>query len=387
MSQPQYVSYGINRDCETLLHKFVQTESVRYEQFAAIWRQMNFTLVRCGLKTQTHVKEFMEDTFLTVTSFFLPPYGFQVRVGALYLLYAFYYTQTEEPKIKIRITLNQWPSVLAFHEEVKRQQHFDADYIFRKLRMEKAFLFVATPAKVVQEKNQMDAIDIESNLDRPSVLSDVFEGEPLEQLQRIHDKYQSLKCAISGSDVVDRSLDMVKEPIAEQISRVIDEHEEWRKKKRELSRKSKQGAKATYGSDEDSDSDDGDDNEASSRRKRIAEIKKRSFAGVSQVSRSRRHRQNISDSPEKSPKKKVKRGRKRKQVNFDEMDELSNQEASTADETISSVPNNDIKLNMPVLVEGENETTIKTRSKKRKQNSERGSKKVTKKNNAKKQKK
>lgn len=33
--------------------------------------------------------------------YFLPPYAFQIRVGALYLLYGLYNTQLCQPKIKV----------------------------------------------------------------------------------------------------------------------------------------------------------------------------------------------------------------------------------------------------------------------------------------------
>jgi len=50
--------------------------------------------------------------------------------------------------IQIRITQEQWMSVLEFQDEAREQHHLDLDYIFQKMILEKAFQFVATPREV-----------------------------------------------------------------------------------------------------------------------------------------------------------------------------------------------------------------------------------------------
>lgn len=46
--------------------------------------------------------------------------------------------------LKIRITQQQWPKILEFQQEAKEQQHHDLDFIFHKMLLEKAFVFVAS---------------------------------------------------------------------------------------------------------------------------------------------------------------------------------------------------------------------------------------------------
>ncbi|XP_077978953.1 snRNA-activating protein complex subunit 1-like [Glandiceps talaboti] len=369
------VSIGIRHDCQSLLHRFVETESVRYEQFACIWREMNFSLLQCGLRDKVDQKVFLEETFQVVVAFFLPPYGFQVRVGALYLLYGFYNTQTHIPKIKIRITLQQWQNVLAFHEEVRQQQHLDTEYVFRKLRADKAFLFVAMPTKIIPNRGDKTADDDEKDswLDQPSILSEIYEGEPLERLDNLHTEYQQMKCLISGSDVPNRSLAMVKEPLAQEVSSIINEYEEWRKKRREASYASRLKNISKDTEESDSDAEWKPESASTSRRQRIDEIKKRSYSGVVKVSRSRRHRQ-VSRSLKKKTGKRNAKSKGRKSFDSAESTECEDvlkrgleslaEEAHdshselTADshfERIEAGVAGEVKDSMPLLIDAEEE--------------------------------
>lgn len=50
--------------------------------------------------------------------------------------------------LQIRITLDEWKELLLFVAEIRHQQHFDVDYVFMKLRHDRAFHFVAAKAEV-----------------------------------------------------------------------------------------------------------------------------------------------------------------------------------------------------------------------------------------------
>ncbi|XP_019635016.1 PREDICTED: snRNA-activating protein complex subunit 1-like [Branchiostoma belcheri] len=223
---------GLRTDCERLLQLFTETNSVRYEQFSALWRQTNFSLIHYGRKEAREQKEFIEGAFQIVQNFLLPPYSFQVRVGALYLLYGLYYTQLNNPKVKIRMTLKMWCELLVFHQEVTEQQHLDVDFIFRTLRMDKAFLFTATPTQLIfgTKEKLPDDEDRENDQlkEQQSILPQVL-GDSLEQLQDIHEKYHNMKCELGGGGRPDPSLGVVKTGIAESIAEKIHKYEEWRK--------------------------------------------------------------------------------------------------------------------------------------------------------------
>ncbi|XP_066302244.1 snRNA-activating protein complex subunit 1-like [Branchiostoma lanceolatum] len=279
---------GLRTDCERLLQLFTETNSVRYEQFSALWRQTNFSLIHYGRKEARQQREFIEGAFQIVLNFLLPPYSFQVRVGALYLLYGLYYTQLNKPKVKIRMTLKTWCELVVFHQEVTEQQHLDVDLVFRTLRMDKAFLFTATPTQLIFGKKEKlpDDEDRENDQlkEQQSILPQVL-GDSLEQLQDIHEKYHNMKCELGGGGRPDPSLEVVKTGIAESIAEKIHKYEEWRKSTKGRTRGRKRPA-----SEDESTMDEGLV-ESRKRASRIAQIKGKSYGTFAKVPRSIRYMQ------------------------------------------------------------------------------------------------
>ncbi|XP_078573586.1 snRNA-activating protein complex subunit 1-like [Branchiostoma floridae x Branchiostoma japonicum] len=306
---------GLRTDCERLLQLFTETNSVRYEQFSALWRQTNFSLIHYGRKEAREQREFIEGAFQIVQNFLLPPYSFQVRVGALYLLYGLYYTQLNKPKVKIRMTLKTWCELLVFHQEVTEQQHLDVDFIFRTLRMDKAFLFTATPTQLIfgtKEKLPDETDDRENDQlkEQQSVLPQVL-GDSLEQLQDVHEKYHNMKCELGVGGRPDPSLEVVKTGIAESIAEKIHKYEEWRKSTKGRTRGRKRPV-----SDDESTMDEGLI-ESRKRASRIAKIKGKSYGTFAKMPRSIRHLQQdttTSDDEEWAPTTGRKKGKGKKKT-------------------------------------------------------------------------
>uniref|UniRef100_H2ZI60 snRNA-activating protein complex subunit 1 n=1 Tax=Ciona savignyi TaxID=51511 RepID=H2ZI60_CIOSA len=138
---------GLKSDVEDLLHKFVETESLRYEEFSKLWRAANFSLVHAGRAGLREKREFMDEAFKIVLKFTLPPHNLQVRVGAVYTLYALYHTQRQQPKTKVRMPIASWKDLLSLHHELAAQKHYDADYVMRSIMTkDRIFEFVAYPS-------------------------------------------------------------------------------------------------------------------------------------------------------------------------------------------------------------------------------------------------
>jgi snRNA-activating protein complex subunit 1 len=51
---------GVKTDFSTLLKRFVETGSVRYEQFAEVWRDMKMPLMFSGRQSDGEVREVMQ---------------------------------------------------------------------------------------------------------------------------------------------------------------------------------------------------------------------------------------------------------------------------------------------------------------------------------------
>lgn len=62
---------------------------------------------------------FTKEALALAWQYFLPPYAFQIRVGALYLLYGLYNTQLCQPKQKVKLD-----ELFSTRRNTKRVQYF-----------------------------------------------------------------------------------------------------------------------------------------------------------------------------------------------------------------------------------------------------------------------
>ena len=83
---------GFRSDVESLLASFIGTDSVRFEDFSRVYREMSFGLVFYLLEDE-EVPVFIDCAYSIAREFLQSKFQFQVRVGALYLLYALFMQQ------------------------------------------------------------------------------------------------------------------------------------------------------------------------------------------------------------------------------------------------------------------------------------------------------
>ncbi|PSN41212.1 hypothetical protein C0J52_04179 [Blattella germanica] len=95
-----YIAAGVRADCKVLIEKFIKKNSVRFQDFLQIWKEMHFPCIYSGRPSFAELYEFVEEVLLIAKEFFLPPNNLQTRICGLYLLYGLYYMQPtiEEPR-------------------------------------------------------------------------------------------------------------------------------------------------------------------------------------------------------------------------------------------------------------------------------------------------
>nr|XP_055217770.1 snRNA-activating protein complex subunit 1 isoform X2 [Gorilla gorilla gorilla] len=255
---------GLQTDCEALLSRFQETDSVRFEDFTELWRNMKFGTIFCGRMRNLEKNMFTKEALALAWRYFLPPYTFQIRVGALYLLYGLYNTQLCQPKQKLSYRM-------------KKKIH---------------------RAEVTEEfKDPSDRV-------MKLITSDV-----LEEMLNVHDHYQNMKCVISvDKSKPDKALSLIKDDIFDNIKNIVLEHQQWHKDRKNPSLKSKtnDGEEKMEGNSQET--------ERCERAESLAKIKSKAFSVVTQASKSRRHRQvklDSSDSDSASGQGQVKATRKK----------------------------------------------------------------------------
>lgn len=271
----------VKSDCEELLSRFQTTESVRFQLFSDIWREMKFEQIFYG--TMKHEKRTFSRLVLdTAYRYFLPPFSFQIRVGGLYLLYSLFHCQTASPSEQIRLSLKDWEDVKKFEKDAVNAQHFDVTFILRQMMFHKAFHFTAMPTLLVfKKKRKIEGSPLcEEFMERTSRPQELINTELLEELSNIHDLYEKMKVSVaSSSEQAPSSVNLIRKDLVPQLRGTVVDFYKWQQRKDET--------------DDDEDSGEGTSSqqECSRRAELVASIKSKAYGNAAEASKSRRHRQ------------------------------------------------------------------------------------------------
>ncbi|XP_051051956.1 snRNA-activating protein complex subunit 1 isoform X2 [Phodopus roborovskii] len=301
---------GLQTDCEALLSRFQELDSVRFEDFAELWRSMKFATIFCGKMRNLKKNMFTKEALALAWRYFLPPYTFQIRVGALYLLYGLYNTQLCQPKQKL------------------------------SCRMKKKIQQTEVTQKFKDPNDRVMKL----------ITSDV-----LEEMLNVHDHYQNMKRAISADkSMPDKALSLVKEDFFDNIKNIVLEHQQWHKDRKNpsLKAKLKEGEEDSEGTSQEP--------ERCERAESLAKIKAKAFSAVAQVSKSRRHRQaklDSSDSDSGSGQGKGKAAKK-KRTRETAAERAGGKKASRSTGNVQNEwkEEKSLHLSMPIIAEEEEET-------------------------------
>lgn len=275
----------LTEDVKELLARFQQTDSVRYEAFSAIWREMGLSDVFLGFGRISEVKTFSRITLATARKYFLPPHSYQIRVGGLYLMFGFYHTQLAVPPVKIRIAMRDWASVQKFLKDSLDSGHQDVVYIYQKLVTTKAIHYTAMPhfltfKKQLKPKKEPVCAHF---LGRTTAVQEFISSDILEELSNIQSHYGKLK---EATVEVASQVTMTHQDLAASLKGCMSEFVTWQQKTFSQDHK-----------DENSDNDEEEDEEkldraeSSSRARLLSSIKQKSYTNFQEASKSRRHRQ------------------------------------------------------------------------------------------------
>ncbi|XP_015345436.2 snRNA-activating protein complex subunit 1 [Marmota marmota marmota] len=347
---------GLQTDCEALLSRFQETDSVRFEDFTELWRNMKFGTIFCGKMRNLEKNTFTKEALALAWRYFLPPYTFQIRVGALYLLYGLYNTQLCQPKQKIRVALKDWDEVLKFQQDLINAQHFDAAYIFRKLRLDKAFHFTAMPKLLsYRMKKKIQRAEVTEEFKDPDDrVMKLITSDVLEEMLNVHDHYQNMKHIISADkSKPDKALSLIKDDFLDNIKNIVLEHQQWHKDRKDPSLKSKNK------DGEEKKEEKSQESERCERAEALARIKSKAFSVVVQASKSRRHRQvKLDSSDSDSASGQVQTETTKKKKTRGTLKSAGRKISSRNKGNVKNVHKEEksLSLSMPVITEEEEET-------------------------------
>ncbi|XP_034036849.1 snRNA-activating protein complex subunit 1-like [Thalassophryne amazonica] len=219
----------LTEDVEELLSHFQQIDSVRFEEFSAIWREMAFSDMFLGIPSTGEMKRFCRVTLATAVKYFLPPYSYQIRVGGLYLLYGFYHLQLSVPPLKIRLALKDWDSVQKFLRDAVNAGHYDVVYVFKKLAAAKAIHYTAMPHFLTFQKQRIPKREpmCADLLGRTVAVRELISVEKIEEIANIQSHYEKLK---QGTVEVQSNIAMIQQDFATRLKDTVSEFISWQEK-------------------------------------------------------------------------------------------------------------------------------------------------------------
>ncbi|XP_034530978.1 snRNA-activating protein complex subunit 1b [Notolabrus celidotus] len=272
----------VKADCEELLNRLQITESVRFEVFSKIWREMKFSEIVHGIEAKHEKRQFSRLLLETACTFFLPPFSFQIRVGGLYLLYSLYRCQTASPPAQIRLALRDWEDVKKLEKDALEAKHLDVVYILHQLMFLKAFHFTAMPTLLTFKKKKKPEKSplCEAFIERASRPQQLINIELLEELSNIHDLYDKLKTSASlTSEDAATPVNLMKKHLVPHLRGTVVDFYKWQQRE--------------DGTDFEEDSGEGTSSqqECSERADRLAAIKSKAYGEAAEACKSRRHRQ------------------------------------------------------------------------------------------------
>ncbi|XP_038164320.1 snRNA-activating protein complex subunit 1-like [Cyprinodon tularosa] len=267
----------LTEDVEELLSRFQRTDSVRYEVFSAIWRDMKFPDIFNGITSGCEMKRLCHVALATAVKYFLPPFSYQIRVGGLYLMFAFYHTQRACTPLKIRVALKDWAHVQSFLHESKEALHHDVVYIYHKLAVSQAFHYTAMPHFLLFQKQQKpkQSLLIEF-LSKPAALQELQSTEFLEEMVEIQSQYEKLKMATMEVTV---EVNTIHSDFTSRLNKCMSEFIAWQQKDLPKEENARDEIKESPG------------DACSSRARLLSSIKQKSYSNVKKASKSRRHRE------------------------------------------------------------------------------------------------
>ncbi|KAM4723589.1 snRNA-activating protein complex subunit 1-like isoform 1-T1 [Anableps anableps] len=278
----------VKSDCEALLSRFQQTQSVRFEVFSNIWKEMKFVQIFRG-RLNHRKRAFCRLVLDVASGYFLPPFSFQIRVGGLYLLHSFYHCQASSPPEPIRVALKDWQDVKHFEKDAVDAQHLDIVYILKQLMACKAFLFTAMPTLLHYSRKRSEEKPALCGrfLDQPSGPQELISAQLTEELSNIHKLYKDMKTSL-GSRITTpaaASATLIREGIVSELCSSVVEFYSWQQDK-DTSDEPQSSHERTLSQQE-----------CSNRARLRAAIKCKAYEDASEALKSRRHRQVEIDFP------------------------------------------------------------------------------------------
>eukprot|EP00088_Acartia_fossae_P028632 TRINITY_DN2944_c0_g1_i4.p1 TRINITY_DN2944_c0_g1~~TRINITY_DN2944_c0_g1_i4.p1 ORF type:complete len:357 (-),score=51.12 TRINITY_DN2944_c0_g1_i4:58-1128(-) len=228
---------GVEEDIEqfiySIFYEFDEQYEPRFSLFTRLWKESKLGLIFCGRESFRELYDFTDHIMLTTKKYVRAelndkPNNVLIRYAALYCLYAFYLKQPCRPKVKVKLSYEEFLELESLIEEARKGLHHDVLYAWSKLIACHAFQYsVVSAHKGVEVARRLDKKDPEVSLIQNSANSYLkskdFRGV-MRRLTKAHTNYTKMKASfMKGNTDTMLSLQSIDEEIIEAIEDIAKE--------------------------------------------------------------------------------------------------------------------------------------------------------------------
>ncbi|XP_018336786.1 snRNA-activating protein complex subunit 1 isoform X2 [Agrilus planipennis] len=185
-------------DFEKVLLQYASKNVFSYPAFSKIWKESNLNLLFAGQQYGDDIGRFTEICMYTALKLFIFPKDIYTEVGAFYLLYALYYRQP----------VKAYKNLMKLVNKMRTKKQYDFLYIYGRLRLVKAFYYVATVTPLGISSNEMNLQEItpDTFINRKIDLTERITNllaENLDDIRQIQSEYVTAvrQCSLQYPDL------------------------------------------------------------------------------------------------------------------------------------------------------------------------------------------
>ncbi|XP_028163289.1 snRNA-activating protein complex subunit 1 isoform X1 [Ostrinia furnacalis] len=240
--QQVHIADGFADDCEELIHRWIKTDTLTFETFCELWKDMQFDMLYHGRSSGTELAELSEELIQIAKHYMVSnPDNFEESVGGLFLVYGLINLQPYPGFATVRFVPEDVYAIKRIETMARASRRKDVLYILGSVLIKGPVQYHAAARERGMEAALKKYAEGTTGIDRMGVRpKGVFfrqneELDLLRELNHITRRYAEAKKAIPGNPIC---LNYVNEKLATEldtslkgiINGIVEEGDEANKK-------------------------------------------------------------------------------------------------------------------------------------------------------------
>lgn len=129
-----HIADGFSNDCDELIHRCLQLQTLNYEAFCNIWKDMNLGMIYLGRNSGAEIAELSEEAIYIAKSYMVKDTdNFEESVAGVFLVYGLLTLQPFRNFARVRIVPDNVPCINRIEIIARRERRLDVLYILGEI--------------------------------------------------------------------------------------------------------------------------------------------------------------------------------------------------------------------------------------------------------------